>query len=642
MSAPTPAPAGSWRSPLTSEQVVAASVRLAQPSVSGDCIYWLEGRPQEKGRVVLVRQDREGHRQDLTPAPFSVRSRAHEYGGGAYLIADDRAFFVNAEDQCIYLVDGDDCRALTRPGSRRFADLCFDGARRRLIAVCEDHAGDGEAQTTLVAIALDDGAVTTLAAGEDFYSSPALDARGKRLAWLSWSHPNMPWDETVLNLAEVNANGELQGQRRLGRRDASIFQPTWGNDGKLYYTADYTDWWNLYCHDGESESALTDERCEFALGQWIFGMSTFALLDEDTILAMATRDGLWSLLRVDLPGGHVTRVKGCDYGACDHLAGENGRAALLAGGATTPLSVLAVTLNGDDAECQLLRSASATAIDPGYLSQPEALSYASGDGEAHGFYYAPANAAYRLADDEKPPLLVKCHGGPTAATSTALDPRIQFWTSRGFAVLDVNYRGSTGFGRAYRRSLYGQWGVFDVDDCVNGARALIERGLADPRRCLISGSSAGGYTVLSALAFRDTFAAGASYYGIGDLALLTDETHKFEARYTERLVGPWPAARALYRERSPLHHADGIGCPVIFFQGLDDKVVPPNQALSMVAALRERGLPVAYVPFEGEGHGFRNAANIRYALDAELAFYGRVLGFEPADGPLDLAIDNLD
>ncbi len=639
----TAARAGTWPSPISTDIVVAGSRRLAEPRVSGDAVYWLEGRPEERGRVVLMREDASGHRRELTPRPFSVRSKAHEYGGGAWVVHGDRVFFVNAEDQRIYATDtaaAQTPQPVTQPSMRRFADLVLDDGRARLLAISEDHSGHGEAETTLVAIALLDGRVETLAHGADFYATPALSPDGATLAWLSWQHPDMPWDCTTLWHGRFDDAGKLVDVTRIGHDRASHFQPQFAPDGRLYVVSDDSEWWNLYRYDAASGEwvAVTSVEREMAFPQWVFGMSTYGFVDAGTVAVISTARGSWALHTVDVDSGTLQPVTPFDASACQHLHAANGRVAVMAGGAQSPYRILSTTLEGTHAHWQVHQRASDVRIAPDGLSVPEAITVRAGRAhECHGFYYPPCNATHELGADERPPVLIKCHGGPTGATDDVFDPRIQFWTSRGIAVFDLNYRGSTGYGRTFRRALWNRWGISDVEDCRHAVEELAARGLADPERALISGGSAGGYTVLCALTFDNVFAAGASHYGIGDLELLAKDTHKFEARYLDKLVGPYPDALDTYRARSPIGHVDQLDCPVIFFQGLDDGVVPPNQAQTMFQALRNKGLRVAYVPFEGEGHGFRRAENIQFALAAELAFYGQVLGFTPADPPPDLS-----
>jgi dipeptidyl aminopeptidase/acylaminoacyl peptidase len=632
-------PFGAWKSPITADLIVGETVGLGQIHRDGDTIYWTESRPSEGGRTVLRQRRADGTVADLTPSGFNIRSRVHEYGGGAYTVHDGVVYFCNDADQRLHVqAPGEPPRALTASGPWRYADMRFDAPRERLLAVRETHGEDlDEPENALVAIDLD-GAVSVLAAGADFYAAPRLSPDGRRLAWLSWDHPDMPWDSCRLWLAAVEADGGLSEPVAVAGGDGvAVFQPEWSPDGVLHFVSDRTGWWNLYrWADGVAE-ALCPMAAEFGLPQWVFGMTTYGFAGDGTIVASYCQDGLWRLGRIrDGAIGEIDTPY-CGFGS---LKVAGGQAVFIAGHAARPPALVALDLARGSIEI-LQRSASID-LDPGDVSRAVAVRFPSTGGrEAHGFFYPPANRAHAAPEGAPPPLIVKSHGGPTGQTSPALDLKIQFWTSRGFAVLDVNYGGSTGHGRDYRALLDGRWGVVDVDDCAAGARFLAQKGWVDGARLIITGGSAGGYTTLCALTFGDTFHAGASHYGIGDLSALARDTHKFESRYLDRLVGPWPRAEALYRDRSPIHFADRLDCPVIFFQGLDDKVVPPNQAESMVAALRDKGTPVAYLAFAGEGHGFRQAENIKRALESELYFYGRIFGFTPADDIAPVTIENL-
>jgi dipeptidyl aminopeptidase/acylaminoacyl peptidase len=535
---------------------------------------------------------------------------------------------------------GEAPRAITPVNKMRYADFSVDAARRRLVCVAEDHDREGEPENLLVAVSFG-GGVAPFHRGYDFYGAPRLSPDGSQIAWICWSHPNMPWDGTELWLADLDAEGAPGNARRIaGGPDESIFQPEWSPGGVLHFVSDRTGWWNLYRwtgQDGEAES-LCPMEAECGMGFWQFGMSTYGFSGDGDIVMAVAEKGEWRLKWLDRAGS----VQPIDLPYADYydINASGGRAAFLGTGDREPSSVVLYDIKTGRHE--VVKRSTVLDIDPGYLSSAEAVSFpTSGGDSAHGFLYMPANRDFAAPEDELPPLIVKGHGGPTAQTRRGLSLKIQYWTSRGFAYLDVNYRGSTGFGTSYRRKLDGQWGVADVEDCVAGARWLADQGRVDGNRLLISGGSAGGFTVLAALTFHDVFKAGASHYGIGDLMALADDTHKFEARYLDRLVGPLPEAEALWRERSPINHTEGLDCPVIFFQGLEDKVVPPNQAEAMVAALRAKGIPVAYVPFEGEGHGFRAAENIKRALEGELYFYGKVFGFTPADKIEPVEIENL-
>jgi dipeptidyl aminopeptidase/acylaminoacyl peptidase len=635
---PRRAPFGSWSSPLDAAQVATAGTRIYQPRRAGDVVTWLESRPTEGGRTVLM-QDSGRKRTELTPAPFSARSRVHEYGGGSYCVAGLDTWFVNDEDQAIWHRDRDgDIRRLTPADERRYADLVRDPQRSRLLAVCEDHALGSEPENSVVAIG-DDGAITTLLSGNDFYSSMRLDREGARLAWLAWNHPNLPWNGTELWVASFDDAGRLIAPRQVaGGERIAVFQPEWLRDGRLGFVADPDGWWNHYAWNGDGQiERLTDMDSDGGMPQWVFGQSTWGEV-AGGILGAMTRDGSWELWHFG-KGTAARQLVGFD--AIEHFASDGREAVALAGGARLPTAVY--TLDAPTFRPRPLVDCGPLPLDEAWISRPEPLDFPTGNGErAYANYYPPTNPAHEGPPGASPPVIVKCHGGPTAAATTAFDAKIQYWTTRGFAVLDVNYRGSTGFGRAYRESLYGRWGVADVEDCVAGVRYLAERGLADAGAAFISGGSAGGFTVLSALAFTDAFRAGASYYGVADLASLFATTHKFESCYDRWMFGPPddPATRQMIEERSPLRHAHRISCPVIFFQGGEDRVVPPEQSRRMHAALCAAGIPTAYLEFPEERHGFRHAENICAALEAELAFYCRALGIRPGDGVPPLALDN--
>ena len=644
---PHTAPYGSWKSPITSDLIVSAVVGLGQVALDGDEVYWVEQRPTEGGRNVVVQRSPDGRIRDRTPAPFNARTRVHEYGGGACVVHRGSLYFSNFADQRVYRQRADAAPEPVTPDENlRYADGEIDPHRNRLVCVREDHRqADREAVNAIVALALDSGDSRVLASGSDFYSSPRLSPDGSRLAWLSWNHPNMPWDGTELWLAEVRSDGSLDTPRRVAGGGAeSIFQPAWSPDGVLYFVSDRTDWWNVYrVQDGQVEAKIEpmcDRPAEFGLPQWAFGMSTYAFASAETMICTYTENGAWHLASLD------TRTKRLDelptpYTAISGIRVASGRVVFSAGSPTEAACIAELDLASG--QLRVLRRSSDIAIDAGYVSRPQALDFPTEHGRtAHALFYPPRNQDYAAPTDERPPLVVKSHGGPTAAAGSTLSLGIQYWTSRGIAVLDVNYGGSTGYGRTYRQRLNGQWGIVDVDDCVNGARYLVEQGWVDGRRLAITGGSAGGYTTLSALTFRDLFRAGASHYGICDLEVLARDTHKFESRYLDSLVGPYPEQQAVYRQRSPIHFTDRLSCPLILFQGLEDKVVPPNQAELMAEALRKKGLPVAHVPFAGEQHGFRRAENIKRALDGELYFYSRIFGFGLAEPVEPVTIENMD
>jgi len=642
MAASKTAPFGSWKSPISSQLIASGTIGLTQVEVDGDDVYWAEMRPTEGGRYVIVRRTPDGRTFDVTPPPFNARTKVHEYGGGAFVVADAEVYFSNFHDQRLYRQDrGAPPTPITPEADLRYADGVIDRRRGRMICVREDHRSGRDVVNTIVGVKLagvHQGDV--LVAGNDFYSSPRLSPDGTRLAWLTWNHSNMPWDGTELWVGELRDDGSISEAKLVaGGLDESIFQPEWSPEGVLHFVSDRSGWWNLYRWRGDRVEPLLEMEAEFGRPQWVFGVPTYAFESPGRIVCALTQRGTWRLATLETATRRLTPLD-IPYSEIQGVRATPGRAAFLAGSPTKELSVVQFDVASSRAEA--LRSSSNVAVDARYLSSPEPIEFPTEKGlTAHALFYPPRNGDYAGPTGERPPLLVKSHGGPTSAVSTALNLGIQYWTSRGIAVLDVNYGGSTGYGRAYRNRLRGQWGIVDVDDCVNGARYLVERGDVDGERLAIAGGSAGGYTTLSALTFRDVFKAGASHFGVSDLEGLAKETHKFESRYLDRLIGPYPERADIYKERSPVNFADRLSCPVIFFQGLEDQVVLPNQAERMVKALRVKGVPVAYLPFEGEQHGFRRAESIKRALDAELYFYSRIFGFELAEPVEPVAIDNL-
>ncbi len=632
--APTVAPFGTWASPIRIDDVVGDVIGLGEPWLDGDDTYWLEARPAEGGRRVLVRGAADGSTTDLSPPPFNVRTRVHEYGGGSYVVADGVAVFSNFSDGRLYRLDpgAEAPVAITPEEPWRYADLRPDPGRRRILVIREDHSGPNQPLAAVVAVPLDGAAPpTVLVTGPDFLAAPRLSPDGRRLAWLEWDHPDMPWDASRLRIAPVEADGGLgDSVLAAGGPDESIAQPEWSADGVIHFVSDRTGWWNLYrLRDGPALEALAPAQAEFADPAWIFGRSSYAFGQDGSIAAVARHDGRDHLVHIR-PDDFVGEVES-PYTEFEGLCAGRSGIVTVAGSPDEP-TVVARLDPATLAVSGILRRSSGLALDPEVISKPEAIAFPTTAGRiAHALYYPPCNPGFGGPTGERPPLLVRSHGGPTASASTSLDLSDQLLTSRGIAVVDVDYGGSTGYGRDYRQALDGAWGVVDVDDCVAAAQFLVARGDADPARLAIAGGSAGGYTTLAALAFRDVFAAGISLFGVGDLEALALDSHKFESHYEERLVGPYPEAAELYRQRSPVHFLDQISCPVLVMQGLDDKVVPPAQAEAIVAALGAGGIPHAYLAFEGEGHGFRGAAAIRRSLEAQLSFLGQVFGFEPAD-----------
>jgi dipeptidyl aminopeptidase/acylaminoacyl peptidase len=673
---------GGWTSPISAAMVAAGAVRLNQPLYGDDgrTLYFLEGRPSEAGRQALVRRVGEGAGmlEDVTDSSVNVRSLVHEYGGGAVGFGDGLIFYSNYSDQRLYVISQDVANnglagalAISPEGPHRFADYCVDAKKKRIICVMEDHAPvkSGQAAEPAnylaafsyapAAALLHDGGADAdgtetgpvapphiLAQGNDFYAFPRLSPDGSKLAFMRWDHPNLPWDDSQLIVLDLASNKETVV---AGQADASVFQPQWAADGTLFFVSDHSGFWNLYAYrplvaGGQYEVTCVTpsayRECEFGQPLWVFGQSTYVVVDERTLVCAVNKKGLWSLVRLDLDwsaaGSHKASEIKSPYTdiSCLSLGRSSGagegdfRVAMLAGAAS--LAEAVVEYDALKNTFTSVRSSAPAVPDAAYLSTPEVVEFPTEDGlSAFAFFYAPTNKDFGPAQRangkaDLPPLLVKCHGGPTGAAGSDLSLGIQFWTSRGFAVVDVNYGGSTGYGRAYRKRLNDKWGIVDVDDCVNVVKYLAASGKIDGERVAITGGSAGGYTVLCALTFKDIFKAGASHYGIGDLEALVRDTHKFEARYLDNLVGPYPAGIDIYKARSPIHHVEQLQCPVIFFQGLEDKVVPPNQAEAMVEALNAKKIPVAYLAYEGEQHGFRQAANIIRTLEAELYFYRRI------------------
>ena len=594
---------GTWPSPISADWVTAAQKRFTNIIIDGDDIYWDEMRPSENGRTALMRRTKDGTIEEAVLPSFSVRTRVHEYGGGAFTAMAGQVYFVNDRDQRIYFQD----KPLTAAGTR-FADLHIAGSY--LLAI-----GEHGTENFLAAIDLATGAVEKIASGHDFYASPALSHDGKKLAFLTWDHPNMPWDGTDLWVADYDAGKISNIQHVAGSKTESIFQPQWSPTGELYFASDKTGWWNIY----KNNEPVCSMEADFGLPQWVFGMSTYGFVGNE-ILSTYQKVGQTHLAL-------LPPLRPIDLGKTFYTQLRTGKgfAAFICGSPVD--SKMVVRLDLATQKVEILAHNLAPHIDPAYFSKPQSLAYPSASGRtAYGYFYPPSSKEHAAPEGELPPLLIFTHGGPTASTSSSLDLRVQYWTTRGFAVLDVDYGGSTGYGRAYRDALKGNWGIVDIEDCEYGAQYLIEKKQVDPQKIAIQGGSAGGYTTLAALTFGKRFTVGASYYGVSDLAALAEQTHKFESHYLESLVAPYPARKDVYRARSPLYSVDKLHCPVIFFQGTEDLVVPATQAEMMYEALKTRGILTELVLYEGEQHGFRRAENIRDALQKELAFYLKAWG----------------
>ena len=647
MNHPIVAPYGTWKSPITLDMVAHGTVNLLRIALDGPDTYWTEARPAEDGRAVIVRRRPDGRLEDVTPPEFSVGSMVNEYGTRSYTVADGVVYFSNSADQRVYRQrPGETPAPITPVGEFRYGSKVFDRRLGRIICIRENHTDPDEDHPLSEIVSLDLEGLSdpeALLADNDFHSSPSISPDGKQLAWLTWDHPNMPWDGTELWVAPLNAAGGL-GEPTLvaGGIDEAVIQPEWSPTGDLYFISDRTAWANLYRWRDREVEAIYPMEAEFARSNWWVGMCSYGFDSANSLICSYSQRGHWSLARISLDDRRLTPLDFpfWEMGHGDLQVGSR-RVVLVAGSPVQPLSLLEVNL--EDGEVDVLRSEYEEEVPPGYASLPETLEFPTDNDEmAHAFFYPPANRDYVAPEEEKPPLLVTCHGGPHSAASADLNLTTQYWTSRGVAVLDVNYGGSTGYGRHYRERLIGEWGVVDVDDCVNAALYVVGRGNADGERVAISGGSAGGFTALASLAFRDVFKAGASYFGVSDLEALLSGIHKFDAHSLVGLVGPYPLYRRRYVERSPINFPKYTTCPVIFFQGLEDTIVPAIQSEEMFNTLRQNGVPTAYLTFEGEYHGFRMADTIKRCLSAEFYFYARIFGFEPADYLEPVPIENLD
>jgi dipeptidyl aminopeptidase/acylaminoacyl peptidase len=620
-------PHGSWESPITSSMIVESFIGLGDIILDGEILYWNEFRPEERGRSVVVRWEN-GKVVDCLESPFNARSAVHEYGGGAFTVAHGEVIFANHQDGGLYRRDyiGNISLIFAEKG-KRYANPLVHG--EKIYAVEEERRSEYDVVNRLVEVG---GKV--LHEGHDFYSMPALHPDGTHLAFLTWDHPNMPWDGSTLWVGKFDQDGTLVDVKAIaGGDEESIFQPMWSQEGVLHYVSDRNGWWNIYREDG---TCLCEMEGEFGQPLWFFGMENYGFLEDGRIATVYTVKGIDHVGIIDPETKKLEEIDlpFTSYGSFKVISDGF----YFTGASPQELPVLA-QYDLKEKKLERIRKSKELTIDRGYISDPEMIEFPTEEGKvAYGFYYPPKNKEYEGTD--RPPLIVKSHGGPSACSYPVLSLEKQFWTSRGFGYLDVNYGGSTGYGREYRERLSGNWGIVDVDDCVNGALYLAKKGRVDGERMSIKGGSAGGYTTLAALCFKDVFKAGASYYGISNLEALATHSHKFEAHYMDRLVGKYPEEKEKYHARSPIYHTDNLSCPIILFQGADDQIVPSEQSEMMFEVLKKKGIPTAYLLFEGEGHGFRMSENIKKALDSELYFYSKVFGFEPSDSLEPILIEN--
>lgn len=614
---------------------------LSSVQIDGDKVYWLESRADERGRVSLWRRLLSGGEPvEVTPSTACVRDRVHEYGGGEYHVSGGTVVYSEFSDGRLYAVRDDTTpRPITPEGALRFGDIRVHPDWDLVLAVREDHSGVAEPINTIVALDLDgpniDGG-TVLCSGADFYSTPELSANG-RLAWTQWNHPNMPWDSTTIMIGSLSSRVITDSQAIAGGTGESALQPRWLGE-KLIFASDRTNWWNLYLWSDGQVEPLHETEAEFCAPQWTLGQRPYAIIDDDHLLCTVNRSGEQSIAVLQISSGTLRSTASPGVATTSLDVGGRCAAAVLSF-PDRPAALALLDLDRD--AWDIVRSSFKISIPIDAISLARRVSWTSEGCEIHGYFYPPVNTNWQAPAGTLPPMITLIHGGPTGFASPEFKIGYQFWTSRGFAILDVNYSGSAGFGREYRDRLKGRWGVVDVHDCISGTLAMGTERLADPARLAIRGGSAGGFTALAALTMSNVFNAAISQYGIADLEALAKDTHKFESRYIDSLIGPYPEDRHLYLERSPINHLDQLSAPILLLQGTEDMVVPPEQAEMLAAAARRRGLPVALIMFEGEGHGFRKAETIKAAIEAQIYFLGRIFGFEPADQVPPISIDNL-
>tara|TARA_R110002110_G_scaffold415856_3_gene658452 strand:+ start:26679 stop:28550 length:1872 start_codon:yes stop_codon:yes gene_type:complete len=608
---------GTWDSPIGAEMVAKNNIAFQDIVLDNNNIYWSEMRPSEGGRYVIVKQS--NHKTtDILPDDYNARSRVHEYGGSAFTVKDDIIYFVNYTDQKIYELKPDQKpRAITQAGTR-FADMHVTPFG--IIAVAESHTENKIPENYIAQIDTESGKISKITDGKDFYASIAISSDYKNIAWICWNQPNMPWDNNELWTAKLSDNGISSPQQIEPKViEQSFFQPQWRKDNQLFVISDKSNWWNLYAVSDTIITPVFKVNSEIGLPQWVFNMSTWGFYN-DKIICTFSEQGMGKLFEYD--ADKLSEIN-LPFTSFSQIRCNDNNLVMLAGSSTLPTRIIKLT---PDYKHTTLQSSLDLQVHSDYLSAPEHIQFDTTDGrQAYAYFYPPKNKHYQGMAHSLPPLIVKSHGGPTASASPNLNLQIQYWTSRGFAFADVNYAGSTGYGRQYRKSLEGQWGIYDIDDCSAVAKYLSSQNKVNSNKLAITGGSAGGYTTLAALTFTNTFHVGASHYGVSNLEALAKETHKFEAKYLDRLIGPYPEAKNLYRQRAPIENTKKLSAPIIFFQGAEDEIVPPNQAEAMYFALKEKGIKTSYFLFPGEQHGFRKSENIVTALEEQNKFFVEVL-----------------
>ena len=634
---------GSWESKITPEKIIEGGLRFSEIRSNGSELYFLEGRPEESGRYVIVKQSSDEKISDAIPKEFNSRNAVHEYGGGSYAVGQKNIYFTNWDDQRIYKVNGENVNPITKEPpfekSIRYSDLTLSFDEEWLFCVRETHSEKEEAKNELVVISTTENIQIVLCTGRDFYSSPRINPINKEICWLEWDHPNMPWDGTELFIGNFDSNGLSEKKFIDGSKNISIIQPEWSESGELIYISDESGWWNLKKYSDNKKSTILDEETDHGEPSWNFGVRTYFIKDDFIYLRGSSKSKNKGLIRkINLSGQIIEEIEVL-HTSIGGLSFIDNKALYI--GASPVSNSEIISLDLEKKELKTIKESNPLAMDNEEISIPEEITFPTTEnGSAYGYFYKPKNKKYQDNPEEKPPVLVISHGGPTSATGNALNLSIQYWTNRGIAVVDVNYRGSTGYGKKFRDSLKGNWGVYDTDDCIAAVDYLSEKGLVDSERAAIKGGSAGGYTTINALTFHDRFAVGATYYGIADLSVFIDDTHKFESKYLESLIGKYPEEKQKYYDRSAINFTDQLSCPMIIFQGTEDKIVPPSQAEIMAEGLREKNIPFSLIMYEGEQHGFRQSKNIISSLESELYFYSKVLGFKPFDKLKEVEIEN--